>query len=51
MNKIISIASLLILATGLGACAGSAPYSGNSPEQQRSNAKDAQKELSTDVKR
>jgi hypothetical protein len=51
MSKYISISGLLILMLGLSACAEPTAYSGNSPEQQRSNSREAQKELSTDVKR
>lgn len=55
MNKYISvICMVLVTATGLVACAKSpvtATASGNSPEQQRANSREAQGELSTDVKR
>ena len=50
MSKFISLSALLIMLAGLSACAGSTAYSGNSPEQQRSNSREAQKDLSTDVK-
>jgi hypothetical protein len=49
MNKLISILFLLLIALGVSAC--SSPQYGNSPEQQRKNAKEAQDELSTDVNR
>jgi hypothetical protein len=51
MNKLITLMCLLLLASGLSACAGSSAYSVNSPEQQRSHSREAQDELSTDVKR
>jgi len=47
MNKLTSILLSLLLALNISACA--SPQGGNSPEQQRKNAKEAQEELSTDV--
>jgi len=49
MNKFISILFLFLLALSISAC-GSSQY-GNSTEQQRKNAKEAQEELKTDVDR
>ena len=49
MNKQIAIMFLLLLALGVTGC--SSPNYGNTPEQQRKNAKEAQDELSTDVNR
>lgn len=61
MKKYISvICMVLTIATGLVACAktpatatatSTSSSKGNSPEQQRANSRDAQDELSTDVKR
>ena len=49
MNKLISILFLLLLALNVTACG--SPQYGNSPEQQRKNAKEAQEELKTNVDR
>lgn len=49
MNKLKSVFILIILATSLPACT-QGKY-GNTPEQQRQNSQDAQRELSTDVSR
>jgi hypothetical protein len=49
MKKLISALFLLLIALGVSAC--ETPQYGNSPEQQRKNAKEAQDELSTDVNR
>lgn len=49
MNKFISILILFLFALNLSACG--SPQYGNSPEQQRKNAKEAQDELKTDVDR
>ena len=56
MNKYIFFIFTLLLMAGLTGCAQSsiktpAQATGNSPEQQRANSRDAQGELSTDVKR
>jgi len=52
MRKYISVICVILVTAGLAACATSpAPATGNSPEQQRVNSRDAQGELSTDVKR
>jgi type IV pilus biogenesis protein CpaD/CtpE len=52
MNKYISVICIILVTAGLAACAKTpAPATGNSPEQQRANSREAQDELSTDVKR
>ena len=52
MNKYISFICILLITAGLAACAKApVPANGNSPEQQRANSREAQGELSTDVKR
>jgi hypothetical protein len=51
MSKLIAILSLLMLALSNIACTASATNKYNTPEQQRSHSRDAQDELSTDVKR
>ncbi|HQS59265.1 MAG TPA: hypothetical protein PLU16_13265 [Gallionellaceae bacterium] len=49
MKKFISILFLLLAVPSITACG--SPQYGNSPEQQRKNAKEAQEELSTDTSR
>lgn len=51
MRKLISIMCLLLVVFGISACSGSPKQTGNTPEQQRANSREAQDELSTDVKR
>lgn len=51
MNKLMAILCLLLLALSNVACTAPATNKYNTPEQQRSNSRDAQDELSTDVKR
>lgn len=48
MNKLISILYFVMIAAGITACSSPQTY-GNSPDQQRKNAKEAQDELSKDV--
>lgn len=49
MNKLIFILFSLLFTLSISACG--SPQYGNSPEQQRKNAKEAQEELKTDVSR
>jgi len=51
MSKIFSVMCLVFFVTGLSACSSPPAKYGNTPEQQRKNAQDAQEELSTDVNR
>jgi hypothetical protein len=51
MKKLIFIMYLMLLASGLSACSAPPKNYGNTPEQQRKNAQEAQEELSTDVNR
>ena len=51
MSKLIAILSLLLLALSGAACTTSPANKYNPPEQQRSHSRDAQEELSTDIKR
>lgn len=51
MKKLISIMCLMLLASSLSACSAPPKNYGNTPEQQRKNAQEAQEELSTDVNR
>jgi hypothetical protein len=51
MNKLISIMWLLLVAASISACTESPIKAGNTADQQRSNARDAQDELSTEVHR
>lgn len=51
MSKLIAILSLLLLALSNAACSAPPANKYNPPEQQRSQSRDAQEELSTDIKR
>lgn len=51
MNKLISIICVLMLVVGVTACSSAPEKYGNSPEQQRKNAKESHDELSTDINR
>lgn len=51
MSKIFSVMCLVFFVTGMSACSSPPAKYGNTPEQQRKNAQDAQEELSTDVNR
>jgi hypothetical protein len=51
MSKLIAILSVLLLALGNAACTAAPANKYNPPEQQRSHSRDAQDELSTDIKR
>ena len=49
MNKLISIMCLLLVALSVSACTDLPAVAGNTAEQQRTHAKEAQDELSTEV--
>lgn len=49
MSKPIYITCLLLAALNLAACTGSPINTGNTSDQQRSHAREAQDELSTEV--
>lgn len=51
MKNIASLISILFIFAVLSACASPTASTGNSAEQQRRNADNAQRELSTDVNR
>jgi predicted alpha/beta superfamily hydrolase len=51
MSKLIVILNLLLLAIFNTACTSAPANKYNPPEQQRSHSRDAQEELSTDIKR
>ena len=51
MSKFISIIFAVLLVANFAACSAKPAKYGNSPEQQRKNAEEAQGELSTDVNR
>lgn len=51
MKKPFSVICLVLAVINLNACADTPTKYGNSSEQQRKNAKDAQDELSTDINR
>lgn len=51
MKQLTGILGVLLLASVLSACSGAPAKYGNSPDQQRRNADEAQKELSNDVSR
>lgn len=51
MSKLIVILSLLLPAITNTACTAAPANKYNPPEQQRSHSRDAQEELSTDIKR
>ena len=51
MRKLTIIMWVLLAAVGISACSGAPVKPANSPEQQRSHSRDAQDELSTDIKR
>lgn len=51
MKQLTRILGVLLLAAILSACSGAPAKYGNSPDQQRKNADEAQRELSSDVSR
>lgn len=51
MNRLISIIFSVMVVASLTACSAAPAKYGNSPEQQRKNAKEAHDELSTDTNR
>lgn len=51
MRKLVILFGLIGLLAGLAACSGAPVKYGNTAEQQRQHAKEAQDELSTDINR
>ena len=51
MSKLIYIMCLFLVALSSSACTGSSTKTGNTPDQQRNNSREAQGELSTEVKK